>query len=79
MEIWAVGKDVILPRAKTIRNMKRFFILTFTTTAALTSMAQNEVPDTLVTTQHLHEVVVKGEKPQIKGHDGIMVVDLPNM
>lgn len=59
--------------------MKRFFILTFTTTAALTSMAQNEVPDTLVTTQHLHEVVVKGEKPQIKGHDGIMVVDLPNI
>ena len=39
-------------------------------------MAQNEAADTIAS-QTLDEVVVKGEKPQIKGQDGVMVVDLP--
>ena len=41
-------------------------------------MAQSEIPDS-VEVLELNEVVVKGEKPQIKGKDGIMVVDLPNI
>ena len=38
--------------------------------------AQTEVTDT-ISAQQLNEVVVKGEKPQVKGEDGVMVVDLP--
>ena len=38
-------------------------------------MAQSESNDSIVG-RELNEVVVKGEKPQIKGQDGIMVVDL---
>lgn len=41
-------------------------------------MAQSEIPDSIEGLE-LNEVVVKGEKPQIKGKDGIMVVDLPNI
>ncbi|WP_304471901.1 outer membrane beta-barrel family protein [uncultured Muribaculum sp.] len=41
-------------------------------------MAQSEMPDS-IEGRELNEVVVKGEKPQIKGKDGIMVVDLPNI
>ena len=41
-------------------------------------MAQNEPADTIAT-RELDEVVVKGEKPQIKGQDGMMVVDLPTI
>lgn len=44
----------------------------------LSATAQTEVPDTL-STQQLDEVVVKGEKPQVRGQDGIMVVDLPGI
>lgn len=39
-------------------------------------MAQSESPDS-IEGKELNEVIVKGEKPQIKGQDGIMVVDLP--
>lgn len=42
------------------------------------SYAQTESPDT-ISAQQLNEVVVKGEKPQVKGEDGIIVVDLPNI
>ena len=44
----------------------------------LSATAQTEVPDT-ISTQQLDEVVVKGEKPQVRGQDGIMVVDLPGI
>ncbi len=44
--------------------------------ACLSSMAQSEATDTMAS-HELNEVVVKGEKPQIKGQDGIMIVDLP--
>lgn len=58
--------------------MKRAFII-FCTLAAVNSMiAQSEFPDSIESRQ-LNEVVVKGEKPQIKGHDGVMVVDLPTI
>jgi tonB-dependent receptor len=41
-------------------------------------VAQTEATDT-TSTRQLDEVVVKGEKPQIKGQDGVMVVDLPGI
>ena len=40
--------------------------------------AQTELPDT-ISAQQLNEVVVNGEKPQVRGEDGIMVVDLPGI
>lgn len=58
--------------------MKRVFIIVLALTAVNSVMAQTVSTDTIETRQ-LNEVVVKGEKPQIKGHDGIMVVDLPNI
>lgn len=42
----------------------------------LSSAAATETPDTIAT-QQLNEVVVEGEKPQVRAKDGIMVVDLP--
>ncbi len=44
----------------------------------ISAVAQTEATDTIFTRQ-LDEVVVKGEKPQVKGEDGIMVVDLPGI
>ncbi|WP_290394853.1 hypothetical protein, partial [uncultured Duncaniella sp.] len=41
-------------------------------------MAQTEATDT-ISTRQLDEVVVKGEKPPVRGEDGIMVVDLPGI
>ena len=38
--------------------------------------AQTEVPDT-IPGRELDEIVVRGEKPQVKGENGIIVVDLP--
>lgn len=58
--------------------MKRVFIIVIALTAVNSVMAQTVSTDTIETRQ-LNEVVVKGEKPQIKGQDGIMVVDLPNI
>ena len=41
--------------------------------------AQLEVSDT-ITSRELNEIVVKGERPQvIRGNDGIMIVDLPEI
>lgn len=58
--------------------MKRIFIIFFTLAAVNSMMAQSEIPDS-IEDKELNEVIVKGEKPQIKGQDGIMVVDLPNI
>ena len=44
----------------------------------ITAAAQTETTDTIFT-GHLDEVVVKGDKPQVKGEDGIIVVDLPGI
>ena len=58
--------------------MKRAFIIFFALTAVNSIMAQSESNDTIMS-RELNEVVVKGEKPQIKGKDGIMSVDLPSI
>ena len=42
------------------------------------AIAQTEAPDT-ISTRLLNEVVVKGEKPQVRGEDGILTVDLPGL
>ncbi len=56
--------------------MKQIFITFITLTGIVSVMAQSESPDT-IGGRLLNEVVVKGDIPQIKGQDGIMVVDLP--
>ena len=56
--------------------MKQISIILAVISAIFPMTAQNESPDSIEGRQ-LEEVVVKGEKPQIKGKDGIMVVDLP--
>ena len=58
--------------------MKRIFIIFLALTAVNSMMAQSETPDS-IEGKELNEVVVKWEKPQIKGKDGIMAVDLPNI
>lgn len=57
--------------------MKKVFLLT-TILYGITAYAQTEVSDT-ITSRQLNEVVVKGEKPQVRGEDGIMTVDLPSI
>lgn len=54
--------------------MKKAFLF-ITILHSTASYAQTMVSDT-ISAQQLDEVVVKGEKPQVKGKDGIMVVDL---
>ena len=58
--------------------MKRAFIIFFALTSVNSIMAQSESNDTIMS-RELSEIVVKGEKPQIKGKDGIMSVDLPSI
>ena len=53
-------------------------ILFVTLLTSITVHAQTEMPDT-ISSQQLNEVVVKGEKPNVKGEDGIMVIDLPTI
>lgn len=57
--------------------MKKVFLLT-TILCGITAYAQTEVSDT-ITSRQLNEVVVKGEKPRVRGEDGIMTVDLPSI
>ena len=45
---------------------------------ASVSLCHGTIPNDTVSRQ-LNEVVVKGEKPQVKGQDGIMVIDLPSI
>ncbi len=58
--------------------MKLMLITILTLISGGTLYAQSEVADTLAT-QQLNEVVVNGEKPQVKSQDGILVVDLPGI
>ena len=58
--------------------MKRALMILIVLSAINLIMAQSESTDS-IEGQHLNEVIVKGEKPQINGHDGIMVVDLPSI
>ncbi len=58
--------------------MKEFYIMFIAMAAVSHIMAQSEITDS-ISGRQLNEVVVNGEKPQIKGQDGIMAVDLPNI
>ena len=53
-------------------------ILFITILHSIVTYAQTLVTDT-ISARQLDEVVVKGEKPQVRGEDGIMVVDLPGI
>lgn len=53
-------------------------LLFFATVICLSANAQTTEPDSL-RTQQIEEIVVRGEKPQIKGHGGMTVVDLPSI
>lgn len=56
--------------------MKRISAIMIALSVVCATSAQSEMTDS-IEPRRLNEVVVKGEKPQIKGQDGIMVVDLP--
>jgi hypothetical protein len=53
-------------------------LLCITVLHGVAAYAQPEINDT-ITSRQLNEVVVTGEKPQVRGEDGIMVVDLPDI
>ncbi len=59
-------------------DMKRVRIIFIALTAINSVTAQNEIPDR-IDSRELNEVIVNGEKPQIIGENGIIVVDLPNI
>lgn len=53
---------------------KALFFITILHSVAV--YAQTESSDT-VSAQQLNEVVVRGEKPEVRGEDGVIIVDLP--
>ena len=53
-------------------------LLFMTILHGLAGHAMTESPDT-VSARSLDEVVVNGEKPQVRGEDGVLVVDLPGI
>ena len=57
-------------------NAMKKALLFITILQSVAAYAQTESSDT-ISGQQLNEVVVRGEKPQIRGTDGVMVVDLP--
>lgn len=57
--------------------MRKLIIIAALITS-ISAVAQKEASDT-ITTRQLNEVVVRGEKPQVRGEDGMMVVDLPGI
>lgn len=57
---------------------RSYFLFLITILYSVATYAQAEVRDTLFARQ-LNEVVVKGEKPQVRGEDGVMIVDLPGI
>lgn len=58
--------------------MKKRFLIAFGIASVTLSAHTQEVSDTIAT-QNLKEVVVKGERPQVKSENGAMVVDLPTI
>lgn len=58
--------------------MKEFALLLMAVSSISAFSRTSEMPDS-IQPQELGEVVVKGEKPLIKGHDGVLVVDLPEI
>ncbi len=65
---------VILHQTNNIVMRKAILFVSLLT--SVLAIAQTEAPDT-ISTRLLNEVVVKGEKPQVRGEDGILTVDLP--
>ena len=57
--------------------MRKLIIIAALITS-ISAVAQKEASDT-ITTRQLNEVVVGGENPQVRGEDGMMVVDLPGI
>lgn len=53
-------------------------LLFITIMHSVATYAQTVAPDT-ISVRQLGEVVVKGEKPQVRGEDGVMIVDLPGI
>lgn len=51
------------------------FIALLCAPCALCASGQTETPDT-ISSRQLDEVIVKGEKPQVRAEDGVMFVDL---
>ncbi len=60
------------------RIAMRKALLFITILHSVAAYAETEKTDT-ISSRQLNEVVVKGEKPQVRGEDGIMVVDLPGI
>ncbi len=58
--------------------MKRIYIMFIALSAIITMNAHSENLDS-IEIKELKEVMVEGEKPKIKGQDGIMIGDLPNI
>lgn len=58
--------------------MKEFALLLMAVSSISAFSRTSEMPDS-IQPQELGEVVVKGAKPLIKGHDGVLVVDLPEI
>lgn len=58
--------------------MKRTSIIIIALAASLPVTAQTGQEDSIKSRQ-LEEIVVKGEKPQIRASDGVMLVDLPDI
>ncbi len=71
----ARGHPLILQQKQ---GSMRSIIAVISLSTVFTAMAQTETPDT-IKPQELNEVVVKGKKPQVKGENGVMVVDLPGI
>ncbi len=59
-------------------DMKRVRIIFIALTAINSVTAQNEIPDR-IDSRNLNDIIDNGEKPQIIGENGIIVVDLPNI
>ena len=74
MVIMNVSKSNFASEKNGISMKKALLIMTILHSAAV--YAQTESPDT-ISARQLDEVTVKGEKPQVRGNGGTMVVDLP--
>lgn len=66
--------NLTLPQKNNTVMRKALFFITILHSA--TAYAQTESLDT-ISARQLNEVVVRGEKPQIRSDEGVMVIDLP--
>ena len=73
-----VGAVMTCIFAEKVTAMKRLTFVFIAMYAVLPMTARTETSDSIGAEQ-LNEVVVTGEKPEIKGQDGILVVDLPSI